>query len=345
MIVYIQYGKSLNPTFGSIYRAMALKGVGFRFFRFGFLARHRGLVYVVGPDGFVASPSALIMAAKVSCFLGSLLFAKLNGCRVVWAVNNLRSHEHRYPLVERILMRVFVPCVDATIHYSKTSLNECIKKYPELERLPAAIIPHVNFLHIFPQRGDRTRGMASVGFNDGNFVLLSFGIIRRYKGIVELIETFIGINDPQLRLIIAGFPLDREYVEEVRRAASKDPRILLLLREISDSELPDLYATATLVCANFRAILNSGSVMLALSFGCPVLTPRLGSLQDLERLVGADWLKLFDKPLSVEVLKEAIAWAKTHRRNTLPPLAFANVDNVAMETIEFLHGIVGKKLK
>jgi glycosyltransferase involved in cell wall biosynthesis len=319
---------------------MALQGIDLRFFRFGFIPRRRGLVYVVFPDSFVVSPSPFRMAVKVSCFVVSLLFAKLIGCRLVWAINNLRSHEHQYPFVERILMKIYIPCVDATIHHSRTSLRECIEKYPELEQLPTKIIPHVNFLHIYPGRGDRARGTALLGINEDKSVLLSFGIVRRYKGIVELIESFIRITDPQLRLVIAGFPLDQEYAEEVRHAAAKDSRVLLLLREISDTELQDLFAVATLACTNFSAILNSGSVMLALSLGCPVLTPRLGSLQDVGEAVGADWLKLFDGPLDVKVLKEAIAWAKAPARGASPPLAFANIDVVVAEIVQFLRGII-----
>ena len=181
MIVYIQHGKSLNPTFGSIYRMMARQDIDVRFFRFGFVSRRRGLVYVSAPDGFVSSPSPFIMTAKLSCFLLSLLLAKLIGCQLVWAVNNLRSHEYRYPFVERLLMKVFIPCVDATIHYSRTSLGECIEKYPKLEELPAAIIPHVNFWHIYPQRGDRSRGIASIGTQRGPHC---FAIIR-YRSTIQ----------------------------------------------------------------------------------------------------------------------------------------------------------------
>ena len=79
--------------------------------------------------------------------------------------------------------------------------------------------------------------------------------------------------------------------------------------------------------------------MLALSLGCPVLTSRLGSLQDLGELLGDDWLKLFDEPLDVHVLQEAVAWAQTHDRSASAPLAFADIKNVAAETAEFLRRI------
>jgi hypothetical protein len=59
-----------------------------------------------------------------------------------------------------------------------------------------------------------------------------------------------------------------------------------------------LLRAADLVVAPFADILNSASVMLALSFDRPVLAPALGSLPGVAEAVGAGWMRLYEPPLT-----------------------------------------------
>ena len=69
-----------------------------------------------------------------------------------------------------------------------------------------------------------------------------------------------------------------------------------------------MFAASSLSCAPFRAILNSASVILALSFSCPVIAPRLGSLQDIEAQVGKEWITLYDGELNLPTMLKAVLW-------------------------------------
>jgi hypothetical protein len=67
----------------------------------------------------------------------------------------------------------------------------------------------------------------------------------------------------------------------------------------------------------YRRILNSGALMLALTFGCPVLVPDLGSMREQQEAFGADWIRLYSGELTAEGLAQACRWARMATR--VPP--------------------------
>ena len=50
---------------------------------------------------------------------------------------------------------------------------------------------------------------------------------------------------------------------------------------VPDEELQLYFNACDLVALPFRQVLNSGSLLLAMSFGCPVVAPRLGSIPEV----------------------------------------------------------------
>ena len=64
----------------------------------------------------------------------------------------------------------------------------------------------------------------------------------------------------------------------------------------------------------YRQVTNSGSAVLALSARRPILGPRMGSLPEVQQLVGEDWVRLYEGSLSHTHLAEAIGWAAAPRR-------------------------------
>jgi glycosyltransferase involved in cell wall biosynthesis len=50
---------------------------------------------------------------------------------------------------------------------------------------------------------------------------------------------------------------------------------------VPDDELQVYFNACDVVALPFRKVLNSGSLLLAMSFGCPVAAPRLGSIPEV----------------------------------------------------------------
>jgi glycosyltransferase involved in cell wall biosynthesis len=106
--------------------------------------------------------------------------------------------------------------------------------------------------------------------------------VRGYKGLADLVQAFRAIADPRLRLVIAGRAPVAADAEAVRGLAGGDPRIRLHLRFVPDDEVQVFFRAADFVVLPYRQVLTSGAAILALSFGRPLVVPRLGCLEDLD---------------------------------------------------------------
>jgi hypothetical protein len=91
---------------------------------------------------------------------------------------------------------------------------------------------------------------------------------------------------------------------------------------------------ADLVVLPFHSILNSGSVLLALSHNRPVLAPRIGALPEIQAQVGAHWLRLYEGEISPAVLAAAVAEPAPHE-DERPDLTAFDWQPIAERTVEF----------
>jgi glycosyltransferase involved in cell wall biosynthesis len=98
------------------------------------------------------------------------------------------------------------------------------------------------------------------------------GEVRPYKGVDVLLERLRN-SDLDVDLIVAGRPMDSAIEEALRATAGDDDRIHLDLRYIPDDAVAALMCAADWAVLPYRRITTSGSLLLALGFGIPVIAP------------------------------------------------------------------------
>jgi hypothetical protein len=95
---------------------------------------------------------------------------------------------------------------------------------------------------------------------------------------------------------------------------------------------------ADIVVQPYRDVLNSGSVLLSLSFYRPVLVPAKGSMTELKGFFGDSWVKCYDNTLNSDILTTAGVRAKKlteeDRRLLTQKLGEINWDGIAEKTVE-----------
>jgi glycosyltransferase involved in cell wall biosynthesis len=138
------------------------------------------------------------------------------------------------------------------------------------------------------------------------FVYLFFGKIKPYKQIGTLIAAFEKVAGDSLLLIAGACEDERERDRLLNRSRGND-RMRLALEFIPDDQVPTLFGAADVVVAPFSQILTSGSVVLGLSFGCPIIAPALGCLPEL---ISAEVGMCYD-PTDQEALPRAMQEART----------------------------------
>ncbi|WP_022883449.1 glycosyltransferase [Glaciibacter superstes] len=140
--------------------------------------------------------------------------------------------------------------------------------------------------------------------------VLFFGLIRRYKGVEELIAAFSDITDDSLELRIVGRPSSTTVRSAIEAVASADERVSCVLHYVDDEQLAAEVGAAELVVLPYRDMHNSGAAILALSLGRPILVPNTDTNRDLANEVGPDWVRRFPGSLSADTVVDALAAAR-----------------------------------
>jgi len=245
-------------------------------------------------------PWASFLTQRLSALARAL---RVRGRPVVWTVHNLKPHDFRSK-VQRLsfetVMRDFLPLVSDVICMSSSVREAVLETYPDLADRQLHVIRHPSYVAYFAGRNGELPS-ETAGWRERQAegpVLGTFGMLRRYKAVPETIEILRTIDRP-FRFLVGGEGPQAE-VDAIRAAMGDDSRFHFVARRLTDAEILGLTRACGLVLFNFQSILNSGSVLAALSMGRPILAPALGAMIDLEADVGAPWVNTFNKPLTKE---------------------------------------------
>jgi glycosyltransferase involved in cell wall biosynthesis len=113
-------------------------------------------------------------------------------------------------------------------------------------------------------------------------VVLSFGLLRPYKGIENLLEAFAQVsrNGSEPELWIVGNP--RMDVDPLRKLADEAKgRIRFVTRFVDDAEIPAIFRRADLVVLPYLDAEHSGVLYTGLAFGKPMVLSAVGGFPEV----------------------------------------------------------------
>ena len=142
------------------------------------------------------------------------------------------------------------------------------------------VVPHGNYEGVYPDTMDRPTAREALGLEPDARVFLFLGQIRRYKGVEDLLDAFRTLEARDARLVVAGKLHYPGLEESLRDHAGDDPRIKLLPVLVPDDRMQVFLRAADAMVLPYRDVLTSGSAILAMTFGVPVLAPRIGCLPE-----------------------------------------------------------------
>lgn len=333
----------LNPYNSLLYAQLQAQGQPVQEFRWRRVLRFKpaDILHVHWPERQILAPGwRLRKLIEFVLFRVYLWTIQLRGGKVVWTAHNAFPHDKPRSPLNVYLWTRFLSKLDGVIYLSEKSRQQMQTDYPLLLHKKSAVIQHGDYLEWLSSVTDRTRGdrltRQSLGIPADAKVILSFGLIRPYKGVDLLVEKFKTL-DNTTHLIIAGYTARESLRREIEERAQGRSNIHLLLRWMEGQELAALLELCDMVVLPYRAVTNSGAALLALSAGVPILGPRMGSLPELQQLVGTEWVRLFDAQISPLHLSEALAWLDTARR--APNLEPFSWPQIAKDTLELYRSL------
>lgn len=232
---------------------------------------------------FIGVESPTKVRAKARNFLKDLKDFKERGGRVVWTIHNLISHESPFLSIEKDLIRQVIELADILHLHSAASIAEVESQFA-LPKHKIRIAPHGAYDGVYADHVDRETARDILGFAPEDQVILHTGQIRAYKGAEDLVAAFRALlpNHPRLRLVIAGeFKFDLFDALETPLSAVEAARITIVERFLDDTEFQLFYRAADVAAFPYKSILTSGSMLLALTFGVPVVIPAVGMIREV----------------------------------------------------------------
>jgi glycosyltransferase involved in cell wall biosynthesis len=306
-----------------------------------------GVLHFHWPQGhyrFGRGPTRLrvpLDRAMLGAFAVRLAAARLLRYRIVWTVHQVYPHDSSSRSLDRLGGRILARFAHVLITHDRTTAELARK---ELGRAAGkvAVVPHGSYVGVYPPGRRRYEVRAELGVPPETFLFLCLGDLRAYKDVEMLLEAFTSASLERAALVVAGAVRDERVGRVVADAAAADSRVKPLLGFVPPESVAELYAASDAAVVARSDGGTSGSLVLALSQGTPVVTARLRAYDELTGGERAGWF--FDAG-SAESLRETLERAVAERDMLAAKGAYARAraealrwPEIAAQTAALIHG-------
>jgi glycosyltransferase involved in cell wall biosynthesis len=171
-----------------------------------------------------------------------------------------------------------------------------------------AVIPHGHYMPYVHRLPSRREARQRLGLPGEAPAILFFGQIKRVKGLEVLLRALPGLTErhPSARLVVAGKVWDDNWSRYAALIEELDlgRRLHLHLRHIPDEEVASFFVAADAVALPYHHVYQSGVLLMALSYGRPVVATRVGGMAEVVQDGESGYLVPRDDP---QALARALA--------------------------------------
>lgn len=192
--------------------------------------------------------------------------------KIVWTVHNFCAHDYSHPVVDAVGRRILLALADCVIVQQQVTLSKYQIRYPTKN---FQYVPHGNYIGAYGAPVERDYALRrSLGFKDDDIVLLSLGAIAPYKLNEKIIQAVVTIQkeNSRIKLLVAGKGNER-YIEKLINQVPAGAGVVIKNGFIADSDMARLISIADYSIFYYdQSEMTSGGMVLALSYGVPVIT-------------------------------------------------------------------------
>ena len=227
------------------------------------------------------------------------------GGTLLWSIHEPLPHDCPFPDVERTL-RTRLGELAAAIHVlHEATLVEIGDEYP-VPPEKVFVVEHPLYTGAYERIVPRTAARRLLGLGDDEIMLLCLGAIRPYKGfdrlvsLVPSLETEVG---RKIRVMIAGPTMASIDLDPLYDVVDKTKGATISAEAVPDDQLHVLLEAADVMTLPYRAVLNSGVLMLGITFDKLCVAPRNPVTEDA---AASGLVELFDAPSDDSLLEATV---------------------------------------
>lgn len=168
--------------------------------------------------------------------------------------------------------------------HNEFTKNELLKILGENGPVIINQIPHGNFSVLAKEKIPQNEARKRLSFPVDQPVILFFGMIKPSKGLDVFLEALPLING-SVRSVVAGRMRGHDFhpYEKIIQRTSMQDKIDLRIRFIPNDERNLLFSAADVIVLPYRKIYQSGVLLMAMSYGLPVVASNLPAMREIIR--------------------------------------------------------------
>lgn len=198
--------------------------------------------------------------------------------KIVFVVENFVSHERRW--FDKFFTNWTLKKADRFISFSQ-HINKLVTENFPSKKITTTTLPPFN--HFDLHKYDKQSARQKLNITHEN-VILYFGLIRKYKGLDQLIRAMkiMETTNPDTMLLAVGECYeDITFYEKLIAEHQLENRIQLVNKFIPNEEVEPYFKAADVVCLPYYSGTQSGILMMAYGFGKPVVITDVGGIAEL----------------------------------------------------------------
>ena len=218
--------------------------------------------------------------AAIASFLAVIDRFIEGGGRLVWTVHNVLPHDTRWPRLDADLQQAIVDRA-SMVHVLAAATADLVAEWFTLPAERVLHVPMPSYRGVYEDIVSRDEARNRLELDPDALVYGTVGAIKPYKGLEDLLDAFdtlIEGNPRPRRLLVAGAP---DAAPETRRLVDRcaaHPFVSIHPRRIDPAEMQLFLRATDVAVLPYEHSLNSGVLLLALTFGLPVVAPATGGM-------------------------------------------------------------------
>lgn len=263
-------------------------------------------------------------------FLIDILLVRLLGIKLIWTIHNQLDHDTKFPRLELWTRKILVKLANRLIVHNQSTLEIVSRQY-QFTPSHGSVIAHGHYRNFYGSPIDKFQARQQLNLPLEKRIYLHLGMIRPYKGIENLLQVWQNNQNilEDCLLLIAGKSLNQEYGQKIAERVAQLNNVIFYDNFIADSKIHLFFSAVDIVVLPYRNILTSGSAILAMSFGKPIIAPKMGSLPEI---LGQANTLLYN-PEDKQGLETAIYRSRDSNLEELSKLVVTACDNLGWQEI------------